>query len=89
MFKDLRTSCHCWDFSTATWVFRHPRWVEHLRQHRRVIKQNEPLQALVNSFQRGTQPPNVRHLLAPSTQLYRQAELVVKTRQTATILPLA
>ena len=51
-------------------------WVEHLRQHRRITKQDEQLQALVNSFHRGTQPPKVRHLLAPSAQLYRQAELV-------------
>jgi predicted Fe-S protein YdhL (DUF1289 family) len=51
-------------------------WVEHLRQHRRITKQDEQLQALVNSFHRGTHPPKVRHLLAPSAQLYRQAELV-------------
>ena len=39
-------------------------WAEHLRQHRRVSRTAELLQAEANAFHRGAEPPSVRHLLA-------------------------
>lgn len=38
-------------------------WLEHLRQHERVTREDERLQAALRALHRGAQPPKVRHLL--------------------------
>lgn len=38
-------------------------WAEHLRQHARVTRADEALQAQVRALHRGSEPPLVRHLL--------------------------
>jgi MFS family permease len=40
-------------------------WLEHLRQHERVTEADRDVQALVNAFHRGDDPPRVSHMLAP------------------------
>jgi MFS family permease len=38
-------------------------WLEHLRQHERVTREEERLQTALRTLHRGPQPPRVRHLL--------------------------
>ncbi|MBO6755124.1 MAG: MFS transporter [Roseibium sp.] len=40
-------------------------WLEHLRQHDRVTRADAVLQAEVQKFHSGAEPPKVRHLIAP------------------------
>ncbi len=42
-----------------------PSWQEHLRQHERVTMHDKDVQEAVRRFHIGTEPPKVRHLLAP------------------------
>lgn len=42
-----------------------PSWQEHERQHHRVSRTDADLQAQVQRFHVGTQPPRVRHFIAP------------------------
>ncbi len=51
----------------AIWIewFRAPSWAEHLRQHERVTKHDQDLQAEVIKYHVGANFPRVRHFLAP------------------------
>jgi predicted MFS family arabinose efflux permease len=44
-------------------VFYSASWLDHLRLHRRVTRDDAALQARVNAFHRGASPPRVRHLV--------------------------
>ena len=44
-----------------------PSWLEHLRQHERITRDDHLTQAQIQRFHIGDQPPRVRHLIAPST----------------------
>lgn len=39
-------------------------WLDHLRQHRRVSRHDQAIQARVDALHRGAAPPRVRHLIA-------------------------
>lgn len=43
-------------------------WLEHLRHHQRVTQADRELQALVQQFQVGTEPPKVTHYLAGDSE---------------------
>ena len=43
-------------------------WLEHLRQHDRVTKTDKLDQEVVHTFHRGSNPPRVRHLIAPDRE---------------------
>lgn len=47
-------------------VFFAPSWLDHLRQHERITKADEGLQATVNAFHLDPTPPTVKHFLAAS-----------------------
>lgn len=47
-------------------VFFTPSWLDHLRQHERVTKADETIQAAANAFHIGPEPPKVRHFIAAS-----------------------
>lgn len=50
-----------------------PSWAEHLRQHKRVSQADAEIQARLQAFHRGAEPPTVVHLLALSTGGRRRA----------------
>ncbi len=45
-------------------VFFTPSWLDHLRQHERVTKADEGVQAAVNTFHLGPDAPSVKHFVA-------------------------
>jgi MFS family permease len=47
-------------------VFFTPSWLDHLRQHERITKADEIVQAAVTAFHRGPDAPSVRHFVAAS-----------------------
>jgi MFS family permease len=44
-------------------------WLEHLRQHERVTREEERLQTALRALHRGEQPPKVRHLVGARLEL--------------------
>jgi hypothetical protein len=44
-----------------------PSWLEHQRQHHRVSREDEALQLRLRTFHLGSEPPLVRHFVAPAT----------------------
>lgn len=40
-------------------------WLEHLRQHHRMTEADRTVQARINAYHEGREPPPVRHLIAP------------------------
>jgi MFS family permease len=44
--------------------FQHDSWLDHLRQHGRVTREDQRVQEKVNSFHTGSEPPKVSHFVA-------------------------
>jgi MFS family permease len=44
--------------------FQHDSWLDHLRQHERVTREDQRVQEKVNSFHTGSEPPKVSHFVA-------------------------
>lgn len=55
------------------WFFL-PSWAEHLRQHERATKHDEDIHARARAFHSGSEPPEVRHFLAPDRRGNRSPE---------------
>lgn len=52
------------DRERITEIFFAPSWLDHLRQHERVTKTDQALQAKISAFHIGPEPPRVTHHLA-------------------------
>ena len=52
-------------------LFQHSSWLDHLRQHARVTREDQRVQEMVYHFHRGQEPPKVSHFVGGTPEAFR------------------